>query len=269
MADEQSKKNNIKTERRAQTISKDDISEVIGKGKPFTLLKELINNKKEHLSDKFTPLVPNDIFVLSDSEISTENENKDESPNVALLKFIGSNGEYLRKVVDGTSQDVVFSERLETLKVLPLKKVEKIASEELSIFEKNRKDYGELCFYTNELMFGPLTTEREKKLESYPFKGKVKEPYPIKIKPKAMTKDMFISNILLVEAIIKYKMQRYNMSYKQVTRNMTTYLDILTTTYHEQLMAKVIFSISLLIFFPIIFFKSLCEKKPLILQKSN
>ena len=118
-------------------------------------------------------------------------------------------------------------------------------------------------------MFGPLTTERKKKFESYPFKRKVKEPYPTKIKPKAMTNDMFISNILLVEAIIKYKMQRYNMSYKQVTRNMTTYLDILTTTYHEQLMAKVIFSISLLIFFPIIFFKSLCEKKPLILQKSN
>ena len=128
MADEQSKKNNIKLiEGRAQTISKDGISEVIGNGKPFTLLKQLIDNKKEHLSDKFTPLVPNDIFVLSDSEISTENENKDESPNVALLKFIGSNGEYLRKVVDGTSQDVVFSERLETLKVLPLKKIEKTA----------------------------------------------------------------------------------------------------------------------------------------------
>ena len=41
-------------------------------------------------------------------------------------------------------------------------------------------------------MFGPLTTEREKKFESYPFKCKVKEPYPIKIKPKAMTKSMFI-----------------------------------------------------------------------------
>ena len=118
-------------------------------------------------------------------------------------------------------------------------------------------------------MFGPLTTERKKKFESYPFKRKVKEPYPTKIKPKAMTNDMFISNILLVEAIIKYKMQWYNMSYKQVTRNMTTYLELLPTTYDEQLMAKVTFSIFLLIFFPIIFFKPLCEKKPLILQKSN
>ena len=73
MADEQSKKNNIKLiEGRAQTISKDGISEVIGNGKPFTLLKQLIDNKKEHLSDKFTPLVPNDIFVLSDSEVSTK-----------------------------------------------------------------------------------------------------------------------------------------------------------------------------------------------------
>ena len=53
------------------------------------------------------------------------NENKDESPNVALLKLIGSSEEYLRKAVDGISQDVVFSERLETLKVLPLKKIEK------------------------------------------------------------------------------------------------------------------------------------------------
>ena len=68
----------------------------------------------------------------------------------------------MRKAVDGTSQDVVFSERLETLKVFPLKKIEKIPSEELSIFEKNRKDYGELYFYTNKLMFGPLTTERKK-----------------------------------------------------------------------------------------------------------
>ena len=57
-------------------------------------------------------------------------------------------------------------------------------------------------------MFGPLTTEREKKFESYPFKRKVKEPYPIKIKPKAMMKDMFISNILTVNAIIKYELLR-------------------------------------------------------------
>ena len=39
-------------EGQAQTISKDDILDATGKGKPFTLLKELINNKKEHLSDK-------------------------------------------------------------------------------------------------------------------------------------------------------------------------------------------------------------------------
>ena len=44
---QQSKNNDIKLmEGQAQTISKDDILEVIGKGKPFTLLKELINNKK-------------------------------------------------------------------------------------------------------------------------------------------------------------------------------------------------------------------------------
>ena len=116
---QQSKNNDIKLmEGQAQTISKDDILEVIGKGKPFTLLKELINNKKEHLSDKFIPLLPNDVFALTDSEDSTENEDKDESSNVALLKFIENNGEYLRKVVDGTSKDVVFSERLEALKVL-------------------------------------------------------------------------------------------------------------------------------------------------------
>ena len=251
---QQSKNNDIKLmEGQAQTISKDDILEVIGKGKPFTLLKELINNKKEHLSDKFIPLLPNDVFTLTDSEDSTENEDKDESSNVALLKFIENNGEYLRKVVDGTSKDVVFSERLEALKVLPSKKIEQIASEELSIIEKNRKEYGQLYFYTNELMFGPLTTEREKKIESYPFKVKVKESYPIKIKPRAMTKDTFISNILIVEAIIKYEMLRYSMSYKQVTQNI--YLDILPTTYHEELMAKVIFSISVLNFFPIITFK--------------
>ena len=73
------------------------------------------------------------------------------------------------------------------------------------------------------------------------------------MKPKALTKDMFISNVLTVEAIIKYEMLRYNMGYKQVTRNI--YLDILPTTYHEELMAKVTFSISLLNFFPMISFK--------------
>ena len=86
---------------------------MIGKGKPFTILKELINNYKKHLSDKFTPLLPNNIFALRDFENNTESEDKDETPNVALLKFIQNNGEYLREVVDGTSKDVVFSKRLE------------------------------------------------------------------------------------------------------------------------------------------------------------
>ena len=167
MADEQSRNNDIKLmEEQAQTISKDDIWEAIGKDKPFTLLKELMNNKKEHPSDKFSSLVPNDIFVLSDSECSTENEDEDESPNVALLKSIENNGKYLRKVLDGTSKGVAFSERLETLKVLPLKKIEQIVSEELSITEKKRKEYGE--FYTNELMFGLLAIEREKKSRILP-----------------------------------------------------------------------------------------------------
>ena len=91
---------------------------------------------------------------LSDSEDSTGNKD------VGLLKFI----ENIRKVVDGNSKDVAFSEELEALKVLSPKKIEQIASEELSMIKKNRKEYGELYFYTNELMFGPLTTECEKKL---------------------------------------------------------------------------------------------------------
>ena len=57
-------------------------------------------------------------------------------------------------------------------RVLPSKKIEQIASEELIIIEKNRKEYGQLYFYTNELMFGPLTTEREKKLN--PIRLKLK-----------------------------------------------------------------------------------------------
>ena len=64
-------------------------------------------------------------------------------------------------------------------------------------------------------MFWPLTTEYEKVLESHPFKRKVKELYPIKIKPRAM----FIYNILTVEAMMKYKILRENMSYKQMTQN--------------------------------------------------
>ena len=37
-----------------------------------------------------------------------------------------------------------------------------------------------------------LTTEYKKVFESYPFTCKVKEPYPMKIKVKAISKDMFI-----------------------------------------------------------------------------
>ena len=95
MADEQSKNNGIKLmERRVQTISKDKILE------PFTLLKNFINDKNERLSDKFTPLVSNDIFALSGSsgsENNTENEDEDDSPNVALLKFIESKGDVFKK----------------------------------------------------------------------------------------------------------------------------------------------------------------------------
>ena len=41
VADEQSKNNDIKLmEERVQTVSKDNILELIGKGKPFTLLKK-------------------------------------------------------------------------------------------------------------------------------------------------------------------------------------------------------------------------------------
>ena len=82
-------------------------------------------------------------------------------------------------------------------------------------------------------MFGSLTTECEKVIQSYPFKRKVKESKRMKIKPKAVTKNIFISNILTVEAIIEYQMLRDNMSYKQVMRNI--YLDILLRPYHEEL----------------------------------
>ena len=115
--------------------------------------------------------------------------------------------------------------------------------------EKNMVNY----LYTNESMFGPVATEREKNLNPIRLNVKWKSFYPIKIKSKAMTKDKFKSNILTVEAIMKYEMLLYNMSYKQVTRNI--YLDMQPTTYHEELMAKVYFSISLLNFFAIISFK--------------
>ena len=93
MADEQIKNDEIKlVEGQAQVMSKDNILEVIGKDKSFTLLKEVIHNKKEHLSDKFTPLLQNYCKVILK-----------KAPNVALLKFIENNGEYLKKGVDGTS----------------------------------------------------------------------------------------------------------------------------------------------------------------------
>ena len=47
-----------------------------------------------------------------------------------------------------------------------------------------------------------------------------------------MTNDVFISNILIVEAITKYEMLRYNVSYKQVTRNI--YLDNVPQTVNGQ-----------------------------------
>ena len=141
--------------------------------------------------------------------------------------------------------------------MIPPNKIVQIASEELSITEKIRREYGELHFYKNELMFGAFATELEKKkkIKSYQFKRKVKDPYPIKLKPKPIAKDMFISNILTVEAIIKYEMLRYNMRYKKVTQNV--YLDILPTMYHKEVMTMLFFSISLLISFQVIFFKPL------------
>ena len=51
-----------------------------------------------HLSDKLTPLVPIDIFVLNDSEDSTENEDKHESKKAALLQVIQNKTEDLRKL---------------------------------------------------------------------------------------------------------------------------------------------------------------------------
>ena len=58
---------------------------------------------KRHLSYKVTPLLPTDTFALSDYKDSTGNEDKDKSANVDWLKF---------NVVDGTSKDVAFTERL-------------------------------------------------------------------------------------------------------------------------------------------------------------
>ena len=63
--------------------------------------------------------------------------------------------------MDGTSKDVVFSESVKALKVLPSKKIEQIVSEELNMTEKSRKEYGELYFYRRKLMLGPQTVECE------------------------------------------------------------------------------------------------------------
>ena len=52
-------------------------------------------------------------------------------------------------------------------------------------------------------------------------------------------KVMYILNILVFEAIIKYEKLQYNKSYKEVA--WTMHLDILPSKYHEELMAKVIF----------------------------
>ena len=145
--------------------------------------------------------------------------------------------------MDGTSKDVVFSESVKALKVLPSKKIEQIVSEELNMTEKSRKEYGELYFYRSKLMLGPQTVECEEVLKSYSFKRKAKEPYPIKTKRKVITNDMFLPNILTVDAIIGYEMLRDNMSCKQVTRNV--YLDIYLQRTTKSYVDKVIFSISL------------------------
>ena len=60
---------------------------MIGKGKSFTLLKDLINDKKEHFSDKFTPLVQNYIFTFSDSEDTTENKDEDQFTKFSFTKI--------------------------------------------------------------------------------------------------------------------------------------------------------------------------------------
>ena len=56
-----------------------------------------------------------EVFLGTNSEDAIENEDEDDSPNAALLKFIAGNRENLRKDADGTSKDVVFTERLQTL----------------------------------------------------------------------------------------------------------------------------------------------------------
>ena len=67
-----------------------------------------------HLSDKLTPLVPIDIFVLNDSEDSTENEDKHESKKSSFTTSYTKQNRGFKKVADGTSKDNVFPWRLET-----------------------------------------------------------------------------------------------------------------------------------------------------------
>ena len=163
MKNEQIKKNKKELLKgRSIQIAKEMIIETIGKGDPFTLLKDLINERKESTCAGFT-LGPNDIFTSSDSEDAVEYNEKISSPNENLSKFIIENGEYLRAVVDGSNKDPFeYSDRLKALKVLPTRRIMQIANQELNVIEKNRKEYGELFLYTNELMFGPLTREYEK-----------------------------------------------------------------------------------------------------------
>ena len=54
-----------------------------------------------------------EVFLDINSEDAIENEDEDDSLNAALLKFIAGNRANLRKDADGTSKDVVFTERLQ------------------------------------------------------------------------------------------------------------------------------------------------------------
>ena len=60
--------------------------------------------------------------------------------------------------MDGISKVVVFSKKLEALKVLPSKKIDQICFGGIKCNWENRKEYDEPYFYTSKLMFGSLTT---------------------------------------------------------------------------------------------------------------
>ena len=68
------------------------------KWQTFYIIKRFYPKKKEYLFNKFTPFVRNGIFALSDFEDTTKNEDEDDSPNAAFLKFIESNGGYLKRL---------------------------------------------------------------------------------------------------------------------------------------------------------------------------